>query len=98
MSHTDEHAHKGQFSLTIGERGRLVLPAELRRRLSLKTGDRLVARIEDDGSIRVISTRAAAESGRGLLPRMYPHLKDASLVDELLAERRREAERESRGE
>lgn len=45
-------------------RGRLVLPAELRRRLGLHTGDEVMITEESDGVLRVDSRRAAARADR----------------------------------
>jgi AbrB family looped-hinge helix DNA binding protein len=70
-------------------RGRLLLPAELRRRLGLRAGDELVVREEPDGAVRVESRRAAARALIGLAgPAGH------SMVEELRKERRREAEAE----
>ena len=94
MAHTEEHAHKRQFSLKVDERGRMVLPAELRKEMGVEPNDRLVAIVDDDGSLRVISAREAVRRARGLLRRMAPSPSEGSLVDDLIAERRREAARE----
>ena len=57
----------------------------------MHAGDRFLARVEDDGSVRLVSYRQVAEAGRG----MYAGLaKDRSLSEELIAERRAEAARE----
>lgn len=50
---------------------------------------------ERDGSLRLRPYRTVAEQSRGLLADLAPVRE--SLVDELLAERRREAARENRG-
>jgi len=77
-------------SLRLGRQGRLVIPAELRRKLGLNDGDELVAR-DEDGRL-VIEPRSA------VLTRIRRRLRtlptEVSLVDDLLAERRREAQRE----
>ena len=81
-----------QFSLTLDERGRLVLPAPLRRRLDLHPGSRLLATIDADGTIRVTQAREHAAHLYG----MYRHVAPGrSLVDDLLAERRADEARES---
>ncbi len=77
----------------VGRQGRLVIPAALRRELSIGPGDRLVARVVNGRLIleprervwEAIKQRFAAASG------------GSSLVDELLAERRAEARREGGG-
>lgn len=75
----------------VGPKGRLVVPAPIRRELGLEEGSELVARVEGGGI--VLEPRAAAiERVRALVRASVP--AGGSLVDELLAERRREAERE----
>lgn len=75
----------------ISAQGRLVIPAALRKALNLKPGDRLIARKE--GESLVLERREAIEKR---LWDMFSHIpKDVSLVDELIAERRAEARRES---
>ena len=86
------------FSVTIAERGRVVLPVDVRERLNIKEGDRLAGRLEADGTISLQTPAAFARSLRG----MFKHLArpGRSVVDELIAERRREAameERQDRG-
>ena len=70
----------------MDERGRLVLPAALRRRLGLRAGDELKISEEADGVLRVESRRAAARALIGSAGRMK-----GSAVEELRAERRRQA-------
>jgi len=70
----------------LDDRGRLVLPAELRRRLGLRAGDEVKISEEADGALRVESRRAAARALIGSAGRM----KD-SAVEELRAERHRQA-------
>jgi AbrB family looped-hinge helix DNA binding protein len=93
VSHTAEHVHKRHFSLKVGERGRVVLPVELRRRLDLRPDDRLFVTVEDDGSLRVVTARQAVASAKGMLRRWIPE-RDVLLSDELIADRRREAQSE----
>jgi len=50
---------------------------------------------EPDGSLRLRPYRSVAEQNRGLFADLAP--AGDSLVDELIAERHREAARESRG-
>ncbi len=93
MSHTITLAQK-RYTIHLGNRGRLVLPAELRRQLDLREGDRLILTVEADGSLRLVSAREAARRARGLLRQMLPHLEGRCLSEELIAERRAEATRE----
>jgi AbrB family looped-hinge helix DNA binding protein len=79
-----------RYAVTVGARGRVVLPSPVRARLGVREGDRLVLTVSDD-AVRLVPLRDAVASGRGI----YAHLADGgSLVDELIADRRREAARE----
>lgn len=82
-------AHVGR-RITIGERGRLVLPSSVRRELNLKPGTQMLLSTEQDGSLRLRPYRLVAEQNRGVLR----DLAGGSMVEELLAERRAEAARE----
>ena len=75
----------------MGDRGRLVVPSSVRSALGLKAGTRMLLSAEEDGSLRLRPYRAVADANRG----RYAGLRKAgSLVDELLEDRRREAQRE----
>jgi AbrB family looped-hinge helix DNA binding protein len=77
--------------ITLGDRGRLVLPADIRRRLDLHPGDEMVVDVEEPGSVRLVSRRALAKRDQGA----FADLRGSrSLVDELLADRRREVQRD----
>jgi AbrB family looped-hinge helix DNA binding protein len=89
MSHISHVSH-GEFAVRLGDRGRLVLPAEVRRALGISAGDELVARLDGDG-VRIVSRRQLARQARGLL-RATGEPRD--LVAELLTERRQEAAQE----
>jgi AbrB family looped-hinge helix DNA binding protein len=78
--------------VTLGDRGRLVLPARVRRSLGLHSGSRLALITEPDGSLRLRPYRAIAEQARGLWADVAP--ASLSMTDELIAERRAEAARE----
>jgi len=75
----------------LGAQGRVVIPAALRKALHLEQGDRLVARMEGDSLI--------LERHEAIVKRLqdrFRHIpKEVSLVDELIAERRAEAEKET---
>jgi AbrB family looped-hinge helix DNA binding protein len=85
-------ADKDTLEVTIGPQGRLVIPASLRRRLGIEPGEVLIARAEED--------RLVLERRKAILARLRERLRvvpaDVSLVDELIAERRKEAELEGR--
>jgi AbrB family looped-hinge helix DNA binding protein len=73
----------GMHSVVMGDRGRLVIPAEMRARLGLEAGTPLVL-VETARGV-VVATRDQAKA------LLRDQLQGSSLVDELLAERRAEA-------
>jgi AbrB family looped-hinge helix DNA binding protein len=75
----------------VAEGGRIVIPAEYRQALGLRAGDEVILRVEDN-ELRLITLDQAIARAQALVRRHVP--EGRSLVDELLAERRREAERE----
>lgn len=63
--------------------------------MGVEEGDRFVLRLEEDGSLRLLSGRKAAAEARGILKELLPgHSSQKSLTDELIAERRAEVGRE----
>lgn len=91
MAHIFSGTTKEHYSLHLGARGRIVLPASVRKRLGLKGGDRLILTVESDSTLRLIGLRAQVEKHRGLLKHLAP---GRSLVDELIQERRADGARE----
>jgi AbrB family looped-hinge helix DNA binding protein len=83
-----KQSHMPVYTVELGDRGRLVLPASLRNELGLAEGDRFVLTLEGDGSIHLASLRSNISRLRGSLKHKS---KNRSLVDELIAERRAEA-------
>lgn len=79
-----------QTTVRLGPQGRIVIPAKLRQLLAVKPGDTLVARCQD-GQLILEKT----ETVKRRLKARFAHIpKEMSLADELLAERRKEAERD----
>ena len=76
------------YTIALGERGRLVLPARLRQRLDLHPGDRLIVTVDAEGGFRVVSAREQARRLCGVYRELAP---ERSLAEELIAERREEA-------
>lgn len=76
----------------LDERGRLVLPADVRRALGLRAGDELRVSQEADGALRVESRQTAARALIGSAGRS----DKGSVLDELRTERRRQAAAEDR--
>lgn len=72
----------------FGAQGRLVVPVPLREALGFKPGDALVVRVQDG--------QLVVESRESVVRRMQERFATPgrSLVDELIAERRREARSE----
>ncbi len=77
------------YAVTMGDRGRLVVPAELRARAGLDTGQPLVL-VESANGI-VLLTREQLKA------RVRDDLAGLDLVGDLLAERRRSAAAEEHG-
>lgn len=94
MAHTRHETLEERFSVTVGARGRVVLPAALRERLGLREGDRLVLTLQADGTVKMVSLKEAVRRARGMFAHIAP---GRGLVDELIAERREEARREDAG-
>jgi AbrB family looped-hinge helix DNA binding protein len=91
MAHQDNmNSDIQQTEVRLGQQGRVVIPAPLRRALGLKPGQILVARIENgcltlekpEHILRRINARYAKVPG------------DVNLADELIHERRSEAKKE----
>ena len=75
----------------IGPSGRIVIPAEYRKALGLSVGDEIVLRIEDD-ELRLLGRVQAVRRAQQLVRRYVE--PERRLVDELIAARHREADRE----
>lgn len=75
----------------LGAGGRVVIPAEIRQQLGLKSGDGILLRVED-GELCLLTAHQAVKRAQDLArPFIRPGV---SIVDELIAERRAEAARE----
>ena len=79
---------RGTYTVTVGDRGRFVLPSGLRENTGLHEGDVLVLVETDDGVVML--TRAQARR------RVRADLSGLDLVSELLAERRAASTAEDR--
>ena len=71
------------YVLHVGDRGRIVLPKELRDELGLHQGDEI--------AVSVVDGKLTAQTSRAALARVRGMLGGTSVVDELLTDRRREA-------
>ena len=77
--------------VVLGESGRIVLPAAIRKEFNLEAGERLTV-FSQDGEIRIVSRRMALENIRAGIIKERGSLK--GILDEFLAERREEAAQE----
>lgn len=75
----------------IDKNGRVFIPADYRRELGLKPGDRVVVELHE-GEVRILSQLEGIRRAREIVARYVS--PDRSLADELIAERRAEAARE----
>jgi AbrB family looped-hinge helix DNA binding protein len=80
-------------TVILGESGRIVLPAAIRKKYGLRPGERLTVISEPDG-IRILSRKMALESIRAGIIKKRGSLK--GILNDFLAERREEAAREAR--
>jgi AbrB family looped-hinge helix DNA binding protein len=87
-------SHEGKpysAKVRVEPNGRVEIPPAFRLALGLKENDPLILSLDDD-AIRLMSLPAAVRKAQSIVRKFIP--EGVSLVDELLAERRREAERE----
>jgi AbrB family looped-hinge helix DNA binding protein len=76
----------------INQNGRIVIPAVIRRAMGLKLGDSIVMSLED-GVLRIEPQKTRVRRVQESLSKLIP--ADRVLSDELIAERREEARRET---
>ena len=76
--------------VSVGPKGRIVIPVEIRRRLGLEEGSQLVAVVEGDGVL--LLPRAAVKQQ---LRKMFADV-GTSMAEELVGDRRAAAAEESR--
>lgn len=76
--------------LSVGPKGRVVIPAEIRRQLGLVVGSELVASVEGDG-VLLLPRLAVKRQLRGMFAGV-----GTSMAQELVRDRRAAAAKESR--
>jgi AbrB family looped-hinge helix DNA binding protein len=81
------------MKVKLDDEGCIVIPPSVRARLGLKAGDALIVSVED-GELHLLTMAAAARKVQAMIRRYIP--EGVSLVDELIEDRRREAEAEDR--
>jgi AbrB family looped-hinge helix DNA binding protein len=72
--------------------GRIVIPAEIRKRLRLKKGERFDIEVDADDSMRITSRSQSLRRAQQLFRQHVP--EGTPVVDGFIAERRKEAENE----
>lgn len=75
----------------IGEKGRLVIPAQMREELGIKPGDTVELRVENH-EVRISTLRARIKRAQERVRQFVP--EGVLLSEELSAERREAAKRE----
>ncbi|CAN5145173.1 hypothetical protein BH10PSE12_BH10PSE12_16750 [soil metagenome] len=80
------------YSAKVIAGGKIVIPAELRRELGLQTGDTLVIEREDGKLVLKSYLQVVREVQAAVREMIGPY--QGSMVDELIAERRKDAARE----
>ena len=76
----------------MNNQGRIVIPAECRAAAGLKPGDEMLIEAVGEGELRLQTRDQAIKKAQAIVQRRLPKRRD--LVAELIAERRKEAERE----
>jgi AbrB family looped-hinge helix DNA binding protein len=80
-----------QARVQVGEKGRIVIPAEIREAMGIRVGDSVELRFEDY-ELRVSTRRARIRRAQERIRRLIPPA--VSLSEELSAERREAAKHE----
>ena len=75
--------------VSVGPKGRVVIPAQIRRQLHLEEGSELVALVEG-GGVLLLPRAAVKRQLRGMFSGVKP-----GLADELMADRRAAAAKEA---
>jgi bifunctional DNA-binding transcriptional regulator/antitoxin component of YhaV-PrlF toxin-antitoxin module len=78
----------------VSESGRLSLPADMRRALGLEKGGKVVITLENN-ELRIMTPREGLRRAQEISRKLLAGKPNVS-VDDFIAERRREAEREER--
>jgi AbrB family looped-hinge helix DNA binding protein len=85
-------AHPGSLRLTLGPGGRVVIPAPFREAMNMREGDTMLAWVEGQ-ELHMVTTLSAMRRARELVQAALG--PGAGLVDDLVADRRRDAQREN---
>lgn len=74
-----------EFNVTVGENGRMIIPAIFRKRLNLKAGDEVIVKLSPDNDIVVHSPKQSLKKLQDLFKS-----STGSFVDELFEMRKKE--------
>ncbi len=88
----DTYTYRAQLEKS----GRILIPVAVRRRLGLTEGSQVIVKVEESGALQVTSRSQALASVRKEIRKYIPAGRD--LVEELIQDRRAEAEREDKAE
>jgi len=78
-------------SVKIIDGGKLAIPAQFRREMGIRAGDTVVVEMTD-GELRIRSLSSAIRKAQAIVREFVPD--KVNLADELIADRRAEADRE----
>jgi AbrB family looped-hinge helix DNA binding protein len=79
------------LTTSVGEGGRVVIPANLRKKMGLNVGDQVVLRVEND-ELRIFTRKQALRQAQAFVRGLVE--PGVSLANELMEERRAEAQNE----
>jgi AbrB family looped-hinge helix DNA binding protein len=83
------------YTTRLEKSGRILIPAAVRRRLGLSEGSQVLVKVEESGTLQVTSRSQALAKVRQEIRKYIPAGQD--LAEELIRDRRAEAEREDQG-
>ena len=84
------------YKASLEKSGRILIPVAIRRRLGLSEGSQVIVKVDESGALQITSRSQALASVRERIRKYVPAGRD--LVEELIQDRRAEAEREDKGE
>lgn len=84
------------YKAHLEKSGRILIPVAVRRRLGLSEGSQVIVKVEESGALQITSRSQALAGLRERIRKYIPAGRD--LVEELIQDRRAEAEREDRAE
>jgi len=82
------------YKAHLEKSGRILIPVAVRRRLGLSEGSQVIVKVEESGALRITSRSQALAGVRERIRKYIPAGRD--LVEELIQDRRAEAESDDR--